>query len=164
MKGKTALIVLVAVVATAASVFVGTMAITRSVSGTRVASASTESAPGEIESTGTEVAELVADLEEAVSKDAVTSDDRDPMVKHVAAPTPPPTTSSGETAAPRPTMPRYTVTALILDDTDPMAILKLGGETITVRIGSEIKGGTVASITEDGVTLEGPAGTRTYTR
>lgn len=163
MKGKTALIVLVAVVATAASVFVGTMAITRSVSGTRVASASTESAPGEIESTGTEVAELVADLEEAVSKDAVTSDDRDPMVKHVARPAPPPATSSGETPAPRPTMPRYTVTAVILD-ADPMAILKLGSETITVKIGSEIKGGIVTSITEDGVTLEGPAGTRTYSR
>lgn len=161
MKGKTALIVVVAVVATAASVFVGTMAITRSADGNRVAAASTGSTPGEIQSTGTEVVELVEELEAAVSTEAVTSQDRDPMVEHVARPQPRSTDSGEPAPPPRPRMPSYTVTAVIIDG-DPTAFLSLGSDNLIVKVGSEIKGGRVTAIEEDGVTLEGPAGTKKY--
>ena len=159
MKGKTALIVLIAVVATAASVFVGTRAITGSIHGDRSMAASSDAAPGEIQSKGVEAEKLVGDIEQSSSGEAVTKDDRDPMVKYVAKPKPKP--QSETSTPPPPRFPSYTVKTLFLDD-DPMAIMKRGDDFITVRIGDEIEGGKVTAIESDGVTLEGPAGTKKY--
>jgi hypothetical protein len=159
MKGKVLLIVLVAVVATAASVFVGTRAITNAASGGRAAAPSAEETTGEIENTGNEVATLVEDLEQAREAEAVTSKDRDPMTRHVAKPPPPPVTTTTTTTAPR--WPSYTVTAVLLDE-DPRAFLRSGDQSISVKVGDEINGGRVIAIEPDGVTIEGSAGTKKY--
>lgn len=158
MKGKVLLIVLVAVVATAASVFVGTRAITTAASSGRFGSPSTEETTGEIENTGNEVVSHVEDLEEARASEAVTDDDRDPMRTYVARPKPAPVRTDTE---PAPRWPSYTVTAVLLDD-DPRAFLRSGDQSISVKVGDEINGGRVIAIEPDGVTIEGPAGTKKY--
>ena len=61
MKGKTVLIVLVAVLATAASTFVATRAITGTVSSGRSVTASAETDAGEIWAAGPETALSVGD-------------------------------------------------------------------------------------------------------
>ena len=166
MKGKTVLIVLVAVLATAASTFVATRAITGTVTNRRTVSVSAETDPGEIQSKGTEVAILMGDIEESIDEEAVTRGDRDPMVKYKAKPTPKPklepdaTSTSVEPSAP--TWPSYTVTMVVSGDDDPRAILDLGGESISVKVGDEVAGGRVTAIEPDGVTIEGEAGTKKY--
>lgn len=160
MKGKTVLIVVVAVLATAASTFVATRAITGSAQGGRIVAASAETGPGEIQSKGTEVALLMGDIDESSGEEAVTRDDRDPMVTYKAKPKPKPASTSTQPAAPR--WPSYTVTAVLSGGVDSRAFLKLGGESISVRVGDEITGGRVISIEPDGVTIEGEAGTKTY--
>lgn len=162
MKGKTVLIVLVAVLATAASVIVGTRAIMGTATDGRTVSASAETDAGEIEIKGTEVVVAVVDIEESSDEEAVARDDRDPMVKYRAprrresttTPTPP------EPAALQ--WPSYKVTMVVSGDDDPRAILSLGGESISVKVGDDITGGRVTAIESDGVTIEGEAGTRTY--
>ena len=161
MKGKTALIVIVAVLATAASTFVATRAITGTVTEGRISSASADAGPGEIQSKGTEVAQLVDDIDEFSSEDAVTSDDRDPMVTYKAKAKPKPVNAT--VAAPAgPTWPSYKVTAVLLGDDDPRAFLRLGSESISVKVGTELKGGRVTAIEPDGVTIVGKAGTKKY--
>ena len=160
MKKKTALIVLVAILATAASVFVATRAITGAVSDGRTVCASVETDAGEIQSKGTEVAMLVGDMEESSGEEAVTRDDRDPMVMYKTTPKPRPTSTSTRPRAPR--WPSYTVTAVLLSDGDPRAFLTLRGESISAKVGDEITGGCVTAIEPDGVTIEGEAGTKKY--
>jgi len=163
MKGKAVLIVVIAVVATAASTFVATRAITGTVQTGRTVSASAETSPGEIQSKGTEIATLVGDIEESSDAEAVTRDDRDPMVSFKSKPKPKPVETSGESVAPSgPTWPAYKVTAVLIGDDDPRAFMKLGGQTLSVKVGDEIRGGRVALIEPDGVTIEGAAGTRKY--
>ena len=160
MKGKTVLIVVVAVLATAASTYVATRAITGSAQSGRVVAASAETGPGEIQTKGVEVALLVGNIEESSAEEAVTRDDRDPMVTYKAKPKPSSTSTSAEPAAPR--WPSYTVTAVLSGGVDPRAFLKLGSESISVTVGDEIAGGRVIAIEPDGVTIEGEAGTKTY--
>jgi hypothetical protein len=162
MRGKTVLIVLVAVLATAASTFVATRAITGTVSDGRTVTASAETDPGEIQSKGTEVALLVGDIEEAESEEAVKREDRDPLAifRRRPAPNPTPPPSSDEPAAP--TWPAYTVTAVLVGDDDPRAFLRLGGESLSVGLGDEVRGGRVVAIESDGVTIEGEAGRRKF--
>ncbi|MFH1689695.1 MAG: hypothetical protein ABIE42_05590 [Candidatus Eisenbacteria bacterium] len=160
MRGKTVLIVLVAVLATAASTFLATRAITGTVTEGRVSSASADAGPGEIQSKGTEVAKLVDDIDESSAADAVTSDDRDPMVTYKAEPKPQPATAPAAPSAP--TWPSYKVTAVLLGDDDPRAFLRLGSESISVKIGTEISGGRVTAIEPDGVTIEGKIGTKKF--
>lgn len=160
MKGKTILIVLVAVLATAASTFVATRAITGTIRDGRT-TASAEASPGEIESRGTEVATLVGDIEESSDAEAVTRADRDPLISFRPKPKPPaPTPADG--GEPTVSWPSYDVTAVLVGDADPRAFLKLGGTNLTVRVGDEIAGGTVVAIEADGVTIEGKAGRRKY--
>jgi len=160
MKGKTVLIVLVAVLATAASTYVATRAITGTVTDGRTVTASAEADAGEIQSKGTEVAQLVGDIEESSGEEAVTSDDRDPLVTYKAKPKPRPAATATAPAAPR--WPSYTVTAVLLSGDDPRAFLRLGGESISAKVGDEITGGRVTAIEPDGVTIEGEAGTKKY--
>jgi len=158
MKGKTVLIVLVAVLATAGSTFVATRAITGTAGGGRSASAETDA--GEIQSKGTEVALLVEGMEESSGDEAMTRDDRDPMVTYKAKPKPKPAATSTAPATPR--WPSYTVTAVLLGGDDPRAFLRLGGESISAKVGDEIAGGRVTAIESDGVTIEGEAGTKKF--
>jgi hypothetical protein len=161
MKGKTVLIVLVAVLATAASTFVATRAITGTVTGGRTASASAETDPGEIQSKGTEVAVLVGDIEEAAGEEAVKRADRDPLAIFRRRSTPTPTETTASTPS-GPSWPSYTVTAVLVGDEDPRAFLKIGNERINVRVGDEIRGGRVTAIESDGVTIEGEAGSKKF--
>ena len=161
MKGKTVLIVLVAVLATAASTFVATRAITGTVTDGRTASASAETGPGEIQSKGTEVADLVVDIEEAASEDAVKRQDRDPLAIFRRRSTPTPTETTTTTPS-GPSWPSYKVTAVLVGDEDPRAFLKLGTESINVSVGDEVRGGRVTAIESDGVTIEGEAGTKKF--
>jgi hypothetical protein len=160
MKGKTVLIVLVAVLATAASTFVATRAITGTVTDGRTVSASAEADAGEIQNKGTEVALLVEGIAESSGEEAVTRDDRDPMVTYKAKPKPKPAATSTAPAAPR--WPSYTVTAVLLSGDDPRVFLRLGGESISAKVGDEIAGGRVTAIESDGVTIEGEAGTKKF--
>lgn len=160
MRGKTLLIVLVAAAATAASTFVATRAITGTVTEGRSVSASAEAAPGEIQSKGTELTMLVAEIDESGQAEAVTNEDRDPMVEYRAKPKPRPAEKVVVPAGP--SWPSYKVTAVLLGDSDPRAFLTLGGESMSVKIGDEIKGGRVTAIETDGVTIEGKAGTKKY--
>ena len=164
MKGKTILIVLVAVLATAASTIVATRAITGSVQDGRIVAASAETDPGEIENKVSEVAVLVEDIEASSDKEAVTRDDRDPMVKYKSKPKPvqKPPSEPTSTQPSVPSWPSYTVTAVLSGGVDTRAFLKLGGESINVKVGDEIKGGRVIAIEPDGVTIEGEAGSRFY--
>lgn len=162
MKGKTVLIVLVAVLATAASTYVATRAITGTVTGGHNVSASTEAGPGEIETKCNEVALLVGDIEESSGQEAVTSGDRDPMVTYQAKTKSKPTSVSTSTAPRVPRWPSYTVTAILIGDDDPRAFLTRGSQNLTIRVGDEIAGGRVTAIEPDGVTIVGEAGTKKY--
>jgi hypothetical protein len=159
MKGKTVLIVLIAVLATAASTFVATRAITGTVTAGRTTSASADAGPGEIQSKGVEVTTLVEDIEASSDEEAVKSSDRDPMVTYKAPSRPKPATTTTTTTKPSgPTWPAYTVTAVLVGDDDPRAFMKLGGESMSVRVGDQITGGIVMAIESDGVTIESEAG------
>lgn len=162
MKGKTVLIVLVAVLATAASTFLATRAITGSVTESRTAVASADAGPGEIQSKGTEVAKLVDDIDESSGAEAVTSDDRDPLVTYKAKLAPKPVAVEAVAAPSGPTWPSYKVTAVLIGDDDPRAFLRYGGQSISVKVGTEVKGGRVTAIETDGVTIVGAAGTKKY--
>ncbi len=162
MKRNTVLIVLVAVMATAASTFVATRAITGTVTDGRTVSASAETDAGEIQSKGAEVELLVGDMQESSSEEAVTRDDRDPMVTYKAKPTPKPKPAPTSTQRSAPRWPSYTVTAVLLGDDDPRAFLTLRGTSISAKVGDEITGGRVTAIEPDGVTIEGEAGTKKY--
>ena len=162
MKRKTVLIVLVAVMATAASTFVATRAITGTVSDGRTVCASAETDAGEIQSKGAEVELLVGDMQESSGEEAVTRDDRDPMVTYKAEPKPKPKPAPTSTQPSAPRWPSYTVTAVLLGDDDPRAFLTLRGTSISAKVGDEITGGRVTAIEPDGVTIEGKAGTKKY--
>ncbi len=159
MKGKTILIVTIAVLASTTSAFIGVRAIATTVTSGRAVAMSAEASHGEIESKGDELEQLVTGLDEAGSSEAVASSDRDPMVVYKAPPKPKPV--STKPAPRRPTWPNYKVTAVLIDD-DPRAFLDAGGQNITVKIGDEIKGGRIIAIEHDGVTIRGEAGTKKY--
>jgi hypothetical protein len=158
MKGKTVVIVLIAVLATAASTFVATRAITGTVTAGRTASASADAGPGEIQSKGVEVTTLVEDIEASSDEEAVTRSDRDPMVGYTAPSRPKTTTTTTTTQSSSASWPAYKVTAVLVGDDDPRAFMKLGGESISVRVGDKISGGVVMAIESDGVTIESEAG------
>jgi hypothetical protein len=164
MKRKTVLIVLVAVMATAGSTFVATRAITGAVTDGRTVSASAETDAGDIQSKGAEVELLVGDMQESSGEEAVTREDRDPMVTYKPEPTPEPKPKPAPTSTQRsaPRWPSYTVTAVLLGDDDPRAFLTLRGTSISAKVGDEITGGRVTAIEPDGVTIEGKAGTKKY--
>ncbi|MBN2566134.1 MAG: hypothetical protein JXB46_10535, partial [Candidatus Eisenbacteria bacterium] len=122
MKGKTILIVLVAVLATAASVFVGTRAVTSTVGDARDVSARVEAAPGEIETQVSEMAVLAEDLENAKAKEPVEKGDRDPMRKY-SKPVASQQTSTQPAQPAKPSFPSYSVTAVMVGDQDPRAFM-----------------------------------------
>jgi type IV pilus biogenesis protein PilP len=163
MKGKTILIVLIAVLATAASVFVGTRAVTSSVGETRDVAARVEAQPGEIETQVSEMADLAEDLENAKSTSPVEKGDRDPMQKYTRPAPPPAATAAKPTEPPKPTFPSYKVTAVLVGDQDPRAFMAYKGSSFSLKEGDELEGGyVVLKIESDGVTVQGEAGTKKY--
>ena len=159
MKGKTILIVTIAVLASATSAFIGVRAIATTVTSGRAVAAPAETSQGEIQNMGDELEELVTGLDGDDNGEAVTSSDRDPMVAYKAPPKPKRVSTTPQPTKPR--WPSYRVTAVLIDE-DPRAFLDAGGQNITVKVGDEIKGGRIIAIEHDGVTITGEAGTKKY--
>lgn len=90
--------------------------------------------------------------------DGGTATDRDPMVPYKAPPKP-------STAKPKPVKPRkpsMTVSAIVLDEDTPTAIVIVDGSSSIVQVGDEIVGGRVTEITSDGITVETAENTYRY--
>ena len=154
MKKSDRTILALVIVLTAISSVVALRSLSGSVSRMRSAGGLTSDSPGSIESRGEEVTGLVTTLANASELESEPEEVRDPMVPYRA---PRRTTSASTTTAPA--RPRYEVTAVILDEDDPTAIMKSGGQSLIVHLGDELEGGRVTAIEADGVTLESANGT-----
>jgi hypothetical protein len=149
--------IVVMVLATVATVYIGTGVITRSVGvagriGRLVDEASAE-AGGEQDDLG----QLIDDLAATTAEAEAVSLSRDPMVPK----TKPTKTSTQPTTPEKPALPGVSVTAVIIDD-NPMAVLRTGGRSITVEEGDTVNGGQVVEIRSDGVVIEYEDESRTY--
>jgi hypothetical protein len=154
MKKSDRTIVALVVVLTAISGFVATRSLTGSVGHMRAAGELSPSTPGSLQSRGEEVTGLVTTLASAADGESEAQETRDPMVPYKVVRRTTTTTST----TPAPARPRYEVTAVILDEEDPTAILRSGGRSLIVHLGDEIDGGRVTAIEADGVTLESATG------
>jgi len=153
MKNSERTILALVVVLTVISGVVAIRALTGSVVHMRGAGTLSSDAPGSLESRGEEVAGLVTTLARASEVETAPEEMRDPMVPYTVRRT------RTTTAAPAPRRPRYEVTAVILDEEDPTAIVRSGGQSMIVHLGDELEGGRVTAIEADGVTLTGANGT-----
>ncbi|MBD3348541.1 MAG: hypothetical protein GF400_05020 [Candidatus Eisenbacteria bacterium] len=143
----------VAVILTAVSVVIGARAIMGTAAMLRQTRGEGEAEPGNLERTGSEIEILLESMAQAAAYGDTTAADRDPMVPY----TPPRRTTT--TTAPRaPRGPIYKVTAVVIDEENPTAVLMVDGESRIVRVGEEIEGGRVTAIEHEGVTIEGDDG------
>jgi hypothetical protein len=159
VKKRTFVITVLAVLATAGSVFIGTRAIVGTAASLRDGRATARAASGAGAQKGTEVAALIADLEGPEYPDWSVGRRRDPLVPYRAPVRRTTTTTPRE--APKPPPPTYEVKAVFLDE-DPTAVLLVRGETVTVRVGDRVNGERVIAIDGGGVTIEGEAGPRRF--
>jgi hypothetical protein len=157
MKDKSKVFIVVIVVAVAISGYIGGKAIVGAAASLRN-SDSEAAAPGEIETTGSQATELLADMGGPDGKQTAPDITRDPLAPYTA---PPPASDRAARPAARPAAPTYTVTAVFLDE-DPTAILQAEGGRTIVHVGDDVVGGRVTVIDQNGVTIEGANGTRTY--
>jgi len=154
MRHRSKLFIAIIVVATAVSAFLGTRAIVGASSSLRGSTAG-GTTPGEIEATGSETTELLAELEPKAEDEAIA---RDPLSPYTGAPAP----SASASARPaRKSAPVYEVTAVILDE-NPTAVVVANGQRTIVHIGDDLGGARVTAIDSNGVTVEGADGARTY--
>lgn len=158
MKDKSKVFIVIIIAAVAISAYVGGKAIVGAAASLRNSGSEPE-APGEIESTGNEATELLADMSGPEGDRKVPDIQRDPLVPYTAAPAA--TGQAAARSAARPSAPAYTVTAVFLDE-NPTAILSADGGRTIVHVGDEVNGGRVTAIGADGVTIEGADGTHTY--
>ena len=156
MGKRWTVITLVAVFATAISAFIGGRAIVGTAAGLRNPGQNTPIAPGDLETTGAEIAALLSTLSGSVDSEAVAGELRDPMLPYT-----PPKKPTPVATTPTPRRPSYVVKAVFID-ANPTAIMFSGGRSIIVRIGDELDGGRVMAIENDGVTVEGEGGARKY--
>jgi hypothetical protein len=144
----------VAVVATAISVVIGARAIMGTASTLRHTTGATEAVPGELERTGSEVELLLDDMAMASETGDPEDTGRDPMVPYKE----PRKTSSTPKPPAKPRGPSYKVSAVVIDEQDPTAVLLVNGESHIVRVGDRVEGGRVVAIEREGVTIEGDDG------
>lgn len=157
VKKRTFVITVLAVLATAWSVFIGTRAIVGTTASLRDGGAAA-CAPSAMEMrAGSDISALIADLAEPDYPDWASGRKRDPMVPYKA----PPVRRSTSTTAPTAPPPSYRVKAVFLDQ-DPTAVLLVGERTVTVRVGDTVRGERVIAIDAGGVTIEGEAGARRF--
>ena len=155
MEGRPLMITVVVVAATILSAYLGTSAIVGTLATLRESASAAQAAPGDIESTGDQVVALLGGLG---APDTGAFDDlRDPMVPYQK---PRPVARPAAPAQPR--RPSYEVAAVILDESDPTAIVLEGGRSIIVREGDRLNGGRVTKIEADGVTVEDESGSVKY--
>ena len=155
MKNSGRTIVSLVIVLTVISGIVATRSLTGSVSHMRHAGSLAPDAPGSLESRGEEVTGLITTLASASEVEHEDVDVRDPMVPYRAIRR----TTSTATTTVTPSRPKYEVTAVILDEEDPTAIMRSGGRSLIVHLGDEVEGGRVTAIEADGVTLTNASGT-----
>lgn len=150
--------IVVMVLATVATIYIGTGVITRSagVAG-RISVFVDDASAGAVQSQE-DLAALIEDLAATQASADSTSlvFERDPMVPKT---TRRPAKSSSAPA--RPVVPSVAVTAVIIDE-NPMAVLSTGGRSITVEEGDTVNGGLVVEIRSDGVVVKYDDKSRTY--
>jgi len=151
--------IVVMVLATVATIYIGTGVITRSagVAGRIGRLVEEASADGSVQQDG--LSQLLEDLATTHAAEESTAVERDPMVPKS---TQPKTTSSPQSSTPaQPVLPSVAVTAVIIDE-NPMAVLTTGGRSITVEEGDTVNGGLVVEIRSDGVVIRYEDTSRTY--
>jgi hypothetical protein len=158
VKERTFVITVVAVLATAGSVFIGARAIVGTTATLRDGRSTARASSRTEMRQGSEIAALVADLEGPDYPAWAAGGKRDPMVPY-RPPAPVRTTTQQE--PPRTPPPTYEVSAVFLD-ADPTAVLLVSGRTVTVRVGDTVNGERVIAIDAGGVTIEGEAGARRF--
>ena len=156
MNKRTFVITVLAVVATAGSVFIGARAIVGTTASLRDAGSSAQASEGRRGGSGNEITALIADLSDRELPNWAVGRERDPMVPYH-----PPVVRTTSPTPSRPSRPDYTVKAVFLDR-DPTAVILTGGETVIVRVGDTVNGDRVLAIEADGVTIESEAGAYLY--
>ena len=153
MRWKSTAMTLLVVVATTASVFIGSRAIVSAASTLKSNSTRDAEERDEFDATSEQVAELLSELSADSAVGVELDDPRDPLlaVKPQRDPSVP--------AAPRP--PSYKVTAVFID-ADPRAIVVTRGKAIVVRLGDKLNGAPIIDIHAGGVTVDTGSGTKTY--
>lgn len=154
MNSRALAITVVAVVATAISVVIGARAIMGTASTLRHTTGATEAAPGDLERTGSEIELLLDNMAMASETGSSEDTERDPMVPYKEPRKP---SSSAKTPV-KPRGPSYKVSAVVIDEQDPTAVLLVNGESQIVRVGDRVEGGRVVAIEHGGVTIEGDDG------
>lgn len=150
--------IIVMVLATVTTIYVGTGVITRSAGITGRIGRLVNEASAESSSRHDDLTQLLEDLEARAQADSLLLE-RDPMLPREARRS---TQTRTSTAPASPARSSVEVTALIIDEENPMAVLLTGGRSITVEEGDTVNGGLVVQIGSDGVVLRYEDTTRTY--
>ena len=154
--------IIVMVLATVATIYIGTGVITRSAGLAGRIGRLVDQASAEAPQSEDNLTQLLSDLAsaQAEKREQAAESERDPMVpKSSQRKT---TTSSSTQSEPvRPAVPSIAVTAVIIDE-NPMAVLATGGRSITVEEGDTVNGGLVVEIRSDGVVIKYEDKSRTY--
>lgn len=151
--------IIVMVLATVATIYIGTGVITKSVGVAGRIGRLVEDANAGDERDGEDLGRLIEDLAATSADEEKVPLARDPMVPKTKEEPKPQVRS---TEPPKPAHPSLAVTAVIIDDENPMAVISTGGRSITVEEGDTVNGGQVVEIESDGVVIEYDDGSRTY--
>ncbi len=153
MKWKSTAMTMLVVLATGASIFIGSRAIVSAASTLKSASVPDVAASDEFDAASEQVVGLLRDLNPPPAVSVEPDEMRDPM-RAVA-----PQRRSSAPAVRRP--PTYTVTAVFID-ADPTAIVVSRGKTTVVRLGDRLNGAEIIEIDAEGVTVNTGGRTKTY--
>ena len=144
---------LVVILATGASIFIGSRAIVSAASTLKTSGAPEANGHDEFQQTGEQVVDLLRDLNPPPAISVEEDDPRDPLLA-VA-----PQRGTGAPTVPKP--PTYNVIAVFLDE-DPRAVVVSRAKTMTVRLGDKLNGAPIVDIHAGGVTVDTGGGTKTY--
>jgi hypothetical protein len=144
---------LLVVLATGASIFVGSRAIVSAASTLKSSGVPEAAESDQFDVAGEQVADLLRDLNPPPAVSVEPDTMRDPM--RAAAPQ----RRADAPAVPRP--PTYTVTAVFID-ADPTAIVVSRGKTMVVRLGDRLNGALIKQIDAKGVTVDTGGGSKLY--
>ena len=153
MKWKSTAMTLLVVLATGASIFIGSRAIVSAASTLKSSSGPEVAASDEFDVAGEQVADLLKDLNPPPAVSVEPDEMRDPM--RAVAPQRP----SSAPAVRKP--PTYTVTAVFID-ADPIAIVVSRGKTTVVHLGERLNGAEIIEIDAEGVTVDTGGRIKTY--
>ncbi len=156
--------IIVMVLATVATIYIGTGVITRSAGVAGRIGRLVDEASAEAPQSQDDLAQLLNDLEATHAQEQAQARAselaRDPMVPK-SSQRRTTTGSSTQSEPAKPAVPSVAVTAVIIDE-NPMAVLATGGRSITVEEGDTVNGGLVVEIRGDGVVIRYEDKSRTY--